>query len=432
MAQPTVQYRTCVCCDQSKPFTEEFYSINGNHRTKCKKCKNVKVGDKHINNFRNNVMNDNWKFHKNYNYIYFERDTNNIFNTKSGKYILSTRSITNMIAKNAKDIKWEIFVGDILENQVVKTKKDCDINSLAIDDLECVYVYCESCNKLVENPDILSRYCSKRCQLDVKNIKASLERTNNIKSYLTQKHSTQKIVNKDKYGIKIDYDVDYLVSLGTVCSYCDVQCSFGNKEHTPCGLSIDRKDSDIGYCKDNIVISCWFCNMMKNTTYYDDWMQFINFVKDPEETVLDLSEKDYGIGCRSFNNSNVYADLKRKSPKYYPNSTDAKKVFLELCKEQEYKDSIFYFFPIIYLETNCLWNASVDAIDSTLPEEEKHRPDNLQIIPKILNYGKHMHTQEEFLKEWKKRNFKTDFSKCKVILPEAYTEDCYFNKMITK
>ena len=429
MAEIFVETRICVCCNQAKPFTDEFF--NSNHRTKCKKCKTVKVGDKPVKKFMESIT-DDWDFHPDYDFIYFERDTNKIFNTKTGKYIVNTRSITNMIAKNVKHIKWEIFIGKVSENKVVKTKKDHDLNSIAINDLECVFIYCEKCNTLVENPDINSRYCSKRCQLDIKNKKAGNSRKNDIKKYLSEKYSSQKFINKDKHGIDIDYDLNHLISLGTNCSYCDIVCTFGNNKHISDALTIDRKDSSIGYCKENIVVCCWFCNMMKNTTYYDDWMQFINFVKDPEITELDLSYKSYYTNPYGITIYNVYTDLKRRSPSYYPDSSSAKNVFLNLCKQQEYKDPIFYFFPIIYLEQNCLWNASVDAIDSTLPEQDKHRPDNLQIIPKIFNYGKHIHTQEDFIKEWKKRGFKTDFSKCKVLLPEGYYEDCYFHKMITK
>ena len=128
----------------------------------------------------------------------------------------------------------------------------------------------------------------------------------------------------------------------------------------------------------------------------------------------------------------TFSDLKRRSPSYYPEPTSARQTFLKLVKEQNYKDSIFNFFPIIYLERNCLFNASLDAIDSSLPESEKHRPDNLQIIPKCMNYAKQSLTQEQFLKEWTKRGFKTDFSNCTVKLPEGYHKECYFNKMITK
>ena len=109
-----------------------------------------------------------------------------------------------------------------------------------------------------------------------------------------------------------------------------------------------------------------------------------------------------------------------------------KKRFCELVKKQNYVDSIFNFFPIIYLERNCLWNASIDAIDSNLPKEDKHRPDNLQIIPKCFNYAKQCLTQEQFIKEWKKRGFKTNFSNCTVKVPENYSRDCYFHKIINQ
>jgi hypothetical protein len=246
------------------------------------------------------------------------------------------------------------------------------------------------------------------------------------------KFSTQKIMNNEKYGLNVNYDIDYLVSLGTNCSYCNVNCTFGNKDYQPDALTFDRKHSDIGYIKENIVACCWFCNDMKNVTSYVDWNQYINFIKDPSNFELDLSGKNFGETSRDIDTSTVFSDLKRRSPEYYPESTSARKTFIELAKCQNYKDSIFNFFPIIYLERNCLWNASVDAIDSSLPEADKHRPDNLQIIPKFMNYGKNILTQEQFLKEWTKRDFKTDFTNCIIKLPDNYYNKCYFNKMITK
>jgi hypothetical protein len=91
-----------------------------------------------------------------------------------------------------------------------------------------------------------------------------------------------------------------------------------------------------------------------------------------------------------------------------------------LIYHKNYKDSIFNFFLIIYF---------IDAIDSSLPNDEKHRPDNLQIIPKLINYAKHVNSQEQFLKEWEKCGFKMDFTNCFVKLPEGY-EKSYFNRTI--
>ena len=59
----------------------------------------------------------------------------------------------------------------------------------------------------------------------------------------------QKNTTKD-----INYTVDYLISLGTTCFYCDTKCSFGNKEYTPDALTFDRKDSKLGYYKENIIV----------------------------------------------------------------------------------------------------------------------------------------------------------------------------------
>ena len=415
------QNQVCSYCDISKPLTNEFFYIGGRHGKKCRKCKNKKLIDKIIN------LNDTWKNHKDYPDFYFERDTNSIFNKETNKYFTNTRTFTNKTQKNAKDIKWEIFNGDIPENKIVKTIENHDIKSIILDDLECVYIYCNDCDILIENPDLLSKYCSKRCQLNSKNKNAIDGRINKF-SYLTSKITQQKNLNK-KYNIDIDYDLDYLIELGNNCFYCDTICTFGNKEYTSDALTFDRKNSDKGYIKENIVTCCWFCNNMKNITIYSDWIQFIDFVKTPEIFELDLSNKLFGIKSHDIDICNVYCNLKRSSPNYYPNIKDPKNTFINLVKKQNYKDSIFNFFPIIYLETNCLFNASIDAIDSTLPNDEKHRPDNLQIIPKCFNYGKHVHTQEQFLKEWEKRGFKTDFSNCSVKLPENY-ENSYFNKTI--
>ena len=422
--------RVCSCCKVSKLFTNEFYYIEGRHAAKCRACKNIKIGDRNTVDFMENLT-DEWGNHPDYSIFYFERNSSRIFNTETGKYLANIRSFNNKTKKSPKDIKWVIFNGEIPGNQIVRTKKDHDINSLDLDSLECVYIHCESCEILIENPNVLSRYCSKRCQLDAKNVKANCKRKINIKTYISEKYSVQKGINREKHFVEIDYDVDYLISLGINCFYCNIECTFGNNEYNPCSLSFDRKENDLPYCKEKTAQCCWFCNTSKNVTIFSDWVQYLQFIKDPNVTVLDLSKKKYSKKSYTIDVSCVYGNLKRESPRYYPDSTTAKKYFLEIFKKQNFKDSLFNFFPIIYLEPNCLWNASIDAIDSSLPNSEKHRPDNLQIIPKCFNYAKQCLTQEEFLKEWTKRGFKTDFTGCTVLLPENYNEQCYFHKMIT-
>jgi hypothetical protein len=416
----------CTCCDIEKPFTNEYFYIynSGRYEVKCKDCNNKRIGDKHIKTFLENIG-DTWKNHSKYTNIYFERDTEQIFNISSGKY-LTKDSLMNIVHYSIKDLKWETFYGKIEENKIIsfKNKKD----NIKLDNLVCNYIYCKNCNDLVENPTLSKFYCSNRCMvINNKLIKNNI-RNSDINKYLSQKLSIQKNTNK-KYNILIDYDVEYLSSLGSTCTYCGTNCKFGyHKENNhPDTLTFDKKNPDIGYCKENILICCWFCNRMKNQTKYEDWIQFINFIKNENELELDLSNKPFG----KINLTNIYFHIKQKSPSYYSNLNEAKNTFINLCKTQNLLDPFFNFFPIINLGTNCLFNASIDAIDATLPELERHRPDNLQVIPKCFNYAKNVLSNEEFLKEWTKRNFKINFENCKVILPKDYYQKSYFNNFIS-
>ena len=45
-------------------------------------------------------------------------------------------------------------------------------------------------------------------------------------------------------------------------------------------------------------------------------------------------------------------------------------------------------------------------------------------MPKFLNYGKNDYT-EPVIKIFERRNFKTDYSECKVILPEKYKNESW-------
>ena len=41
-------------------------------------------------------------------------------------------------------------------------------------------------------------------------------------------------------------------------------------------LSLDRKDSNKGYTKDNVVWCCWQANNIKQDLNLNDWKQWIN------------------------------------------------------------------------------------------------------------------------------------------------------------
>jgi hypothetical protein len=438
--EKTESMQICNCCEISKELNEKNYTYKNKIKKlfnkKCKECVNNKLTnyDKNIKKF-NEQLNDNWKKHPEFTNYYFERHTTKIFNIDSGLYL------TNIIHINNKEViprtlKWEAFYGKIKKNQIVKYKNKENIvninDGIELDNLECVFIYCENCNKIVENPKSINQiYCSKKCQ----NIKMVKKNKNNLNSnfncYINHKFSIHKQINK-KYKTKIDYDKDYLISLELNCFYCNIQCKFGyDKEiNHPDTLSYDKKNPDVGYIKENIVVCCWFCNRMKNQTCYEEWIQFINFIKN-KENILDLSKHTYTNNSKNINLNNIYFHIKDKSPSYYKNLNSARNVFINLCKQQNYVDPFFHFFPIIYFK-NSLFNASIDAINSNLDKKDKHNPNNIQVIPKCFNYGKNTLSNEQFIQEWKKRGFKTDFTNCLLKLPENYIEESYFNKYITK
>jgi len=435
-----IDKKICTYCEEEKPNTDNYFPyrnkiINKLHE-RCKDCRNERIGDRPIQDFLNELTED-WKHHEVYDFIYFEKETNKIFNTNTGNYLERTCIKINpnkVDEKNyaGKDLKWETFYGPIPENKIVKFKDNTE--SIDLNNLECVFVYCLNCDILIENPKTITRkYCSKICQEKNRRILDLEEKRTNLKIYLQQKIWSQNGENKKKYNnLVIDYDTDYLVNLGINCYYCSIECKFGqltdNNGNHPDLLTYDKKNPDVGYCKDNIVSCCLFCNRMKNQTCYEDWEQLIQFLQDPFITELDLSNKTFtskeGLVSKAKNGTyNHWSELKGKSPKYYTIRNSSYKTFEEIIIKQNKKDSIFNFFPIIYLNQNCLFNYSIDAINTKLPNEEKHRPDNIQVIPKFLNFAKNdIHSNELFLIEWNKRNFKNNFSNCSIKLPEKYTE----------
>ena len=176
------------------------------------------------------------------------------------------------------------------------------------------------------------------------------DRYTNLIKYTRHKLYIHKSINK-KYNIIVDYDIDYLVNMGITCFYCDTICKFGNEKESnhPDTLSFDKKNPDIGYCKDNIVVSCWFCNRMKNQTKFEDWKNFINFIKNDNVLELDLSDKEFAKNSSEINLTNIYFHIKQKSPSYYPDLNTAKETFKDCCKKQNYFDPFFNYYLSFWL-----------------------------------------------------------------------------------
>ena len=132
---------------------------------------------------------------------------------------------------------------------------------------------CRTCNNTKElSKFILRKYeypmWETECRdcLNQKEQIATLERKQtkglewNIKKYIVRIKRRAK--SKE---IEFDLDIDYLVSLWNkqngLCWYTKREMNFTT--HSPELFSLDRKDSNLGYTKDNVIWCCWTANNIK-------------------------------------------------------------------------------------------------------------------------------------------------------------------------
>jgi hypothetical protein len=111
------------------------------------------------------------------------------------------------------------------------------------------------------------------------NFKAKELYTKNFLHALIYSCKAKKITHNIKCNVSIE-ELELLYhSQHKKCYYCNVNLNtvIGNKMCDQ--ISIDRKDSNQGHIKDNIVLTCLFCNYAKNTSDIEYFQNFINTIK---------------------------------------------------------------------------------------------------------------------------------------------------------
>lgn len=79
--------------------------------------------------------------------------------------------------------------------------------------------------------------------------------------YFRTKYRSKEIGREFKLNIE---EFIHLLSLN--CHYCGIEKANG----------VDRKDSNNGYTKDNVLPCCWACNCMKKNYNYEFFINHIN------------------------------------------------------------------------------------------------------------------------------------------------------------
>jgi hypothetical protein len=122
---------------------------------------------------------------------------------------------------------------------------------------------CKTCQTKFESNRAHKQYCTKSCYRKDPLIKAKYAKRTKIflkKHNLTDIRKYSQLISKCKFK-KYDLDIskeEYSKLLLLGCDYCGTEL-IGTH-----GVSLDRKDSNKGYLKDNVVPCCGKCNQIKN------------------------------------------------------------------------------------------------------------------------------------------------------------------------
>lgn len=97
-------------------------------------------------------------------------------------------------------------------------------------------------------------------------------------------NSVKRIAKYRGLIFEISYEDFLYFSSIKDCHYCGKKllwCAHSkNKSNEGYGHNLDRKDSSLGYTKDNIAVCCPRCNQSKSNTFsYEEWKQIGNLIR---------------------------------------------------------------------------------------------------------------------------------------------------------
>jgi hypothetical protein len=282
------------------------------------------------------------------------------------------------------------------------------------------YKVCINCNTNFINLDKRSKYCTPNCKNIFNGKKGKKNKKSILRNYISDKLK--------KYDLKTDEVMDQVQGLKErSCVYCGLGNLLIDSDTTnnPSILTIDAKIPG-EHTINNIVCCCLFCNRMKHTMDYIDWMELLNFLKGTTD-ILDYSDKSYvsiNDSVSKLHRFKPWNTLNLENKELFQEKNSSKSHFLELYNSQNRRDSLFNLFPLVLFDRNNKLNVSCDKIDCN--DNAKY-----QLIPLFLNLAKNTLSNQELLEEFKKRSFLLNLENKKIILPENYNKNSIFiNKLI--
>lgn len=222
----------------------------------------------------------------------------------------------------------------------------------------------------------------------------------NNKEYLSEQ---KKIYSKKRFinclllhckGKKIGFDIDetwvlfVLQSQNSKCFYCKLEIyePMNEKWNKFLQISIDRKNSNIGYIKENCVLSCLFCNLSKNASTVEQFIDYLNLLKTGDSMNKYKDEKNIDWAYRLSNFMKVFTQKEKVPNEFSP----------EIIKQMFIKQSGLDYFTGLPMITSKIphfpFKPSIDRIDNSKP----HTLDNCVLVCLAGNYGRHVATVENY------------------------------------
>jgi hypothetical protein len=193
---------------------------------------------------------------------------------------------------------------------------------------------------------------------------------------------TNKKYENTKLGQDCDIDVEYINLLlknqDSKCIYCQHNLGIKLSSFKLEQLSIDRIDSNKFYTKDNIHLTCMFCNFSKNDIDHLLYRKFINVLRgeiynfDNIKPRIDFCKMK--ISCKMYDKKKGYDvenTITTSQIKYLLLTQNNKCAITGI----EFINSAYYRFPL---------KMSIDRIDSS----QGHHLENCQLILLGINLGK--------------------------------------------
>ncbi len=233
-----------------------------------------------------------------------------------------------------------------------------------------------------KNSSELNKYRSEYQKEHSEEIKIKLEkRLKTTEGTLTNLINRRNEYNK-KHGQPCDIDIEYLKLLietqNSKCIYCQHSLEIMYKCDKLNQISVDRICSDRLYSKDNISITCLFCNLAKNEMEDSMFKKFIEALRGNQYKFEFIEKKD------AINKAVKSARESDKRRKFNLDNTITITQAKELLIKQSYKCAISGLEFINVKGTKCPFQISIDRIDNT----KGHTLENSQLICLSINYGK--------------------------------------------